>query len=62
MIEFIQTKILAVVLLGVILLSSSIANARSIRTPEGNMPLVHWAVVEAIEGNMQKIIDIGARV
>ena len=62
MIEFIQTKILAVMLLGVILLSSSIANARSIRTPEGNMPLVHWAVVEATEGNMQKIIEIGSRV
>ena len=62
MIEFVQTKILVVVLTGVILLSSSITNARSIRTPEGNMPLVHWAVVEATEGNMQKIIEIGSRV
>lgn len=26
------------------------------------MPLVHWAVVEATEGNMQKIIEIGSRV
>ena len=62
MIEFIQTKILTALLIGVILLSNSIANARSIRTPEGNMPLVHWAVVESTEGDMQKIINIGARV
>ena len=43
-------------------MASSIVNAHSIRTPEGNMPLVHWAVVEATNGNMQKIIEIGSRV
>ena len=47
---------------GAMILASSIVNAHSIRTPEGNMPLVHWAVVEATDGNMQKIIEIGSRV
>ena len=58
----IQMKVFTSLLMGIMLLSSSITNARSIRTPEGNMPLVHWAVVEATEGNMQKIIEIGSRV
>ena len=49
-------------LIGVMILSTASVNARSIRTPDGNMPLVHWAVVESTDGNMQKIIDIGAKV
>ena len=61
-IRLIQMKVFTALLMGIMLLSSSITNARSIRTPEGNMPLVHWAVVEATEGNMQKIIEIGSRV
>lgn len=38
------------------------AGAKSIRTPEGNMPRVQWAVVESTEGTMPQIISIGARV
>ena len=38
------------------------ASAKSIRTPEGNMPRVQWAVVESTEGTMSKIAEIGARV
>ena len=53
---------ISILLIGVIILSGDIANARSIRTPEGNMPLVHWAIVESTDGNMQKIIEIGAKV
>ena len=37
-------------------------SAKSIRTPEGNMPRVQWAVVESTEGAMSQIIEIGMRV
>ena len=37
-------------------------SAKSVRTPEGNMPRVQWAVVESVEGEMTRIIDMGARV
>ena len=30
----------------------SFCSAHSIRTPEGNMPMVHWAVVESTPGGM----------
>lgn len=49
-------------ILGVIIMLTATANAKSIRTPEGNMPRVQWAVVESTEGTMSQIIDIGARV
>lgn len=38
------------------------ASAKSIRTPEGNMPRVQWAVVESVEGKMPQIIEMGARI
>ena len=36
--------------------------AKSIRTPEGNMPRVQWAVVESTAGTMPQMIDMGARI
>lgn len=48
--------------LGVILMMTATANAKSIRTPEGNMPRVQWAVVESTAGTMSQMIEIGARV
>lgn len=53
-------KFLAI--LGVIFMMTATASAKSVRTPEGNMPRVQWAVVESNSGEMQRIIDIGARV
>ena len=49
-------------ILGVILMITAISEAKSIRTPEGNMPRVQWAVVESSEGTMPQIIDMGARI
>ena len=37
-------------------------SAKSVRTPEGNMPRVQWAVVESTAGTMSQMIEIGARV
>lgn len=37
-------------------------DAKSIRTPEGNMPRVQWAVVESTQGTMPQIIEMGARI
>lgn len=48
--------------LGVILMMTATANAKSIRTPEGNMPRVQWAVVESTASTMSQMIEIGARV
>jgi len=53
-------KFLAI--LGVILMLTATANAKSIRTPAGNMPRVQWAVVESTAGTMSQMIEIGARV
>lgn len=50
------------VILGVVFMMTATAGAKSIRTPEGNMPRVQWAVVESTEGTMPQIISIGARV
>ena len=49
-------------MLGVILMFQATASAKSIRTPEGNMPRVQWAVVESTAGTMSQMIEIGARV
>ena len=48
--------------LGVLLMFTANVEAKSIRTPEGNMPRVQWAVVESAAGNMQKILDMGAKI
>ena len=50
------------VILGVILMLTTNVSAKSIRTPEGNMPRVQWAVVESTAGDMQKILEMGARI
>ena len=49
-------------MLGVMIMLTATANAKSIRTPEGNMPRVQWAVVESTAGTMSRMIEIGARV
>lgn len=51
-----------VTILGVIIMLTATADAKSIRTPAGNMPRVQWAVVESTEGTMAQMIEIGARV
>ncbi|MBE8952946.1 MAG: antibiotic biosynthesis monooxygenase [Quinella sp. 1Q7] len=38
------------------------ADAKSIRTPEGNMPRVQWAVVESTAGTMSQMVEMGARI
>ena len=48
--------------LGVILMLTATADAKSIRTPEGNMPRVQWAVVESAQGKMPQILEMGARI
>ena len=47
---------------GLIIMLTATASAKSIRTPEGNMPRVQWAVVESTEGAMSQIIEMGARI
>ena len=41
-------------------MASAAVSAHPIRTPEGNMPMVHWAVVESTPGNMQKMGEVAA--
>ena len=53
-------KFLAI--LGVMIMLTATANAKSIRTPEGNMPRVQWAVVESTAGTMSQMIEMGARI
>ena len=50
-----KTMLLA---MGGIFMASSLSFAQPIRTPEGNMPMVHWAVLESTPGNMQALLHI----
>ncbi|MBP5199755.1 MAG: hypothetical protein J6Z82_03820, partial [Schwartzia sp.] len=54
-------KKLALLVLGGIMMASTVAAAHPIRTPEGNMPMVHWAVVESTPGDMAKMGEVAAR-
>ena len=38
------------------------ASAKSIRTFNGDMPRVQWAVVESTAGKMENILEMGARI
>ena len=49
-------------MLGVMLMLEANVAAKSIRTPEGNMPRVQWAVVESTAGTMPQMIEMGARI
>ena len=42
-------------------MAGSLAGAQSIRTPEGNMPMVHWAVLESTPGDMMTMAAIGGK-
>ena len=42
-------------------MASATAAAHPIRTPEGTMPMVHWAVVESTPGDMAKMGEVAAR-
>ena len=55
-------KKIFLLVLGVMLMITATVEAKSIRTPEGNMPRVQWAVVESTAGTMSQIIDMGARI
>lgn len=43
------------------MLVTGAASAHPIRTPEGNMPMIHWAVVESTPGDMAKMGEVAAR-
>ena len=45
-------KMTAMTLLGGIIMAGSLVSAHAIRTPKGDMPMVHWAVVESTPGDM----------
>ncbi|MDD3040846.1 antibiotic biosynthesis monooxygenase [Bacteroides sp.] len=57
----IKFKKYAMILLGGLLTVSSSIYANPIQTPEGKMPFVHWAVVEATEGHMPQILSLGVK-
>ncbi len=48
-------------LMGGIMIANAAAKAESLRTPEGNMPMVHWAVLESTPGDMQTMSGIAAK-
>ena len=52
-------KFLAI--LGVIFMLTATASAKSIKTFDGNMPRVQWAVVESTAGNMESMLEMGAK-
>ena len=55
-------KKIFLLMLGVILMLTATVDAKSIRTFNGDMPRVQWAVVESTAGNMENILEMGARI
>ncbi len=57
-------KLIQILLLvGIFFMSSlGISNADSVLTPDGDMPYVHWAVVESKENKMDEILSLGAKI
>ncbi|MBQ7516321.1 MAG: antibiotic biosynthesis monooxygenase [Schwartzia sp.] len=53
-------KAAALLVGGVAMIAASAAMAHPIRTPEGNLPMIHWAVVESTPGDMAKMGAIAA--
>ena len=43
-------KIAVLLVGGVAMMATSAGAAHPIRTPEGNLPMIHWAVVESTPG------------
>ncbi|MBQ3725770.1 MAG: antibiotic biosynthesis monooxygenase [Selenomonadaceae bacterium] len=55
-------KKIFLLIMGVMLMMTATADAKSVRTPEGNFPRVQWAVVESTDGTMPQMIEMGARI
>ena len=53
-------KIAVLLVGGVAMMATSAGAAHPIRTPEGNLPMIHWAVVESTPGDMAKMGAIAA--
>lgn len=43
------------------LFAAAPAQGASVQTPDGNMPLIHWAVVESADGQMGVLQQLGAK-
>ena len=43
------------------LFAAASVQGASVRTPDGNMPLIHWAVVESADGQMGVLQQLGAK-
>ena len=43
------------------LFAAAAVQAASVQTPEGTMPLIHWAVVESADGKMDRLQALGAQ-
>lgn len=51
-----------VTILGVMIMLTASVDAKSIRTPEGNMPRVQWAEVVSTAGTMPQMVEMGAKI
>ena len=54
-------KIAVLLVGGIAMMVANTGAAHPIRTPEGNLPMIHWAVVESTAGDMQKMGVIAAQ-
>ena len=43
------------------LFAAASVQGASVQTPDGNMPLIHWAVVESADGQMGVLQQLGAK-
>ena len=43
------------------LFAAASVQGASVQTPDGNMPLIHWAVVESTDGQMSVLQQLGAK-
>ena len=51
----------ALVLAGCFMMTAQVTEAKAITTPDGGMPLVHWAVLQSKPGTMSEMMGMAAR-
>ena len=51
----------ALVLAGCVTMAAQVTEAKAITTPEGKMPMVHWAVLQSKPGTMSEMMGMAAR-
>ena len=57
----VRKSMAALVVAGCVMMTGHVTEAKAITTPDGGMPLVHWAVLQSKPGTMSEMMGMAAR-